>query len=81
MNIYRELVRKHRKEGLSFKHVVTFNLDEYFPMNPDALQSYHRFMREHLFDHIDIDPRNIHIPNGTLAPADVARYGTHFPAG
>jgi len=66
MTVYNELVRKHREEGLSFKNVVTFNLDEYFPMNPEELQSYHRFMREHLFDHVDIPEENIHIPDGTL---------------
>ena len=54
-SVYDELVRLHREEGLSFRNVVTFNLDEYCPMQPDELQSYHRFMREHLFDHIDID--------------------------
>ena len=63
--VYAELVRLHREEGLSFKQVLTFNLDEYWPMKPDELQSYVRFMREHLFDHIDIEPRNIHIPDGT----------------
>jgi len=63
--IYEELVRLHREEGLSFQNVVTFNLDEYYPMEPAELQSYVRFMREHLFDHIDIDPGNIHIPDGT----------------
>ena len=64
VGIYDELIRLHTEEQLSFKHVITFNLDEYWPMEPDALQSYHRFMREHLFDHIDIPPENIHIPNG-----------------
>src|ERR1051325_6108385 len=64
--IYDELIRMHREEGLSFKNVVTFNLDEYYPMRPSELQSYVRFMQEHLFDHIDIDPKNIHIPDGTL---------------
>lgn len=64
--VYQELIRMHRESGLSFKNVVTFNLDEYYPMQRDALQSYHRFMREHLFDHIDIDPDNVHIPDGTL---------------
>ena len=63
-SIYEELVRLHREEGLSFQNVVTFNLDEYYPMEPAELQSYVRFMREHLFDHIDIDPSNIHIPDG-----------------
>ncbi len=65
--VYAELVRMHREDGLSFRNVVTFNLDEYFPMEPGSLQSYVRFMREHLFDHIDIDPKNIHIPDGTVA--------------
>ena len=58
-NVYRELVRLHKEEGLSFSNVVTFNLDEYYPMKPDSLQSYVRFMHEHLFDHIDIKPENI----------------------
>ena len=57
VGIYNELVRMHREEGLSLSNVVTFNLDEYFPMQPDELQSYVRFMREHLFDQIDIDPQ------------------------
>ncbi|MBI1370689.1 MAG: glucosamine-6-phosphate deaminase [Planctomycetes bacterium] len=65
--VYAELIRMHREEGLSFKNVITFNLDEYFPMQPHELQSYVRFMNEHLFDHIDIDRRNVHIPDGTLA--------------
>ncbi len=65
-SVYDELIRLHREEGLSFKNVITFNLDEYWPMGPDELQSYNRFMREHLFEHIDIEPRNIHIPDGTI---------------
>ncbi len=65
--VYAELIRLHREEGLSFHNVLTFNLDEYFPMQPDELQSYVRFMREHLFDHINIDRANIHIPDGTIA--------------
>lgn len=73
-SVYEELIRLHRQEGLSFKDVVTFNLDEYWPMGVDELQSYHRFMREHLFDHIDIDPRNIHIPDGTLPLEKVTQY-------
>jgi glucosamine-6-phosphate deaminase len=66
VGVYAELVRLHQEEGLSFKHVVTFNLDEYYPMQPDELQSYVRFMWEHLFDHVDIDRKNVHIPDGTL---------------
>jgi glucosamine-6-phosphate deaminase len=64
--VYEELVRLHHAEGLSFKNVLTFNLDEYHPMNPDELQSYRRFMREYLFDHIDIDPANTNLPDGTI---------------
>src|SRR5271170_5188373 len=56
--VYQELIRLHREEGLSFRHVVTFNLDEYYPIPADHPRSYHRFMREHLFDPIDIDPAN-----------------------
>jgi glucosamine-6-phosphate deaminase len=63
-SMYAELVRLHKEEGVSFKNVITFNLDEYYPIENDALQSYNRFMKTHLFDHIDIDPKNIHIPNG-----------------
>jgi glucosamine-6-phosphate deaminase len=65
-SMYAELVRMHKEEGLSFKNVITFNLDEYYPIENDALQSYNRFMHTHLFDHIDIDPKNVHIPNGEV---------------
>ncbi|WP_419788689.1 glucosamine-6-phosphate deaminase [Mucilaginibacter sp. SP1R1] len=64
--VYAELVRLHRNEGLSFKNVITFNLDEYYPMKPDAAQSYVTFMYENLFSHVDIDKANVHIPDGTL---------------
>ncbi len=64
--VYEYLVTLHKDEGLSFKNVITFNLDEYYPIHPESLQSYVRFMNEHLFDHIDIDRKNIHIPDGTL---------------
>ena len=64
--VYAELVRMHREDGLSFGNVITFNLDEYYPMQPNAAQSYVTFMNEHLFDHVDIDRSNIHIPDGTL---------------
>ena len=64
--VYQELIRIHREEGLSFKNVITFNLDEYHPMEPDSIQSYVRFMKEQLFDHIDIPVNNYHLPDGTL---------------
>ena len=67
MSVYNELVRLHRQERLSFAGVVTFNLDEYYPMQPNELQSYVRSMKEHLFDHVDIAAANVHIPDGTLA--------------
>ncbi len=72
--VYLELIRLHKEEGLSFKDVVTFNLDEYYPMQPDAKQSYVSFMNTNLFDHIDIDRENIHIPNGTLNENEVAEF-------
>ena len=73
-SVYNELIRLHREEGLSFRDVITFNLDEYWPMTPDELQSYRRFMREHLFDHVDIDPQNVHIPDGTIPLEKVVEY-------
>lgn len=66
ISMYAELVKMHKEENLSFKNVVTFNLDEYYPIEKDAFQSYWSFMHRHLFSHVDIDPANIHIPNGEL---------------
>ncbi|EFN53574.1 hypothetical protein CHLNCDRAFT_6736, partial [Chlorella variabilis] len=65
-----------REEGLSFRNVLTFNLDEYHPMQPQALQavSYHRFMREHLLDHVDLPPGAAHIPDGTVPLAEVPKH-------
>ena len=71
IGVYRELIRMHRDEGLSFRHVVTFNLDEYWPMDPSSIHAYHRFMWENLFSHVDIDAANVHIPSGTTPRADV----------
>ncbi len=64
--VYAELIQLYKNGELSFENVITFNLDEYYPMQPDAIQSYHRFMKEQLFDHINIAPENCHIPTGTL---------------
>ncbi len=74
IKVYEELVRMHKEEGLSFSNVITFNLDEYFPMGKDNLQSYHYFMHEHLFNHVDILPENIHVPNGTIGKDEVYQY-------
>jgi glucosamine-6-phosphate deaminase len=71
VGVYAELVRLHREEGLSFRNVITFNLDEYYPMQPTAPQSYVTFMKEHLFNHIDIRKENVHIPDGTLPLEEV----------
>ncbi len=61
---YQELIRRHREEGLDFSAVTTFNLDEYIGLPPDHPQSFRTFMREQLFDHINIDPERTHVPNG-----------------
>ena len=64
IGVYRELVRMHDEEGLDFSRVVTFNLDEYWPMTPESVHSYHSFMWGHLFSHINIQRENVHIPSG-----------------
>ena len=74
VGVYTELIRLHKEEGLSFKNVVTFNLDEYFPMQPDAEQSYVKFMKDNLFDHVDINFDNVHIPDGTLLSDNVHQF-------
>ena len=76
--VYNELVRMHKEEGLSFSNVITFNLDEYYPMPPDAQQSYVRFMNEYLFNHIDIPKENINIPDGTLPMEEVGKYCENY---
>jgi len=76
--LYAELVRMHREEGLSFQNVVSFNLDEYYPMEPDKLQSYVYFMKKQLFDYVDIDPQHIHIPDGTIAKEEITAYCENY---
>ncbi|MEM2936101.1 MAG: glucosamine-6-phosphate deaminase [Candidatus Bathyarchaeia archaeon] len=61
---YKELVRMHREEGLDFSKVTTFNLDEYYGLGPDHPQSYHYYMFENLFNHVNVDPKRVHIPDG-----------------
>jgi len=72
--VYLELIRMHKEEGLSFKNVITFNLDEYYPMQPDAEQSYVYFMNNTFFNHIDIDKNNVHIPDGTISKDEIHGY-------
>ncbi len=74
ISLYEELVRMHKEDGLSFKNVISFNLDEYYPLEKEALQSYWSFMHRHLFNHIDIDPSNIHMPNGELPKDDIKKH-------
>jgi glucosamine-6-phosphate deaminase len=74
IGVYQHLIRMHREDGLDFSNVVTFNLDEYFPMRPEALQSYHRFMRENFFDHVNVPEENIHIPKGDLKREEIAEW-------
>jgi glucosamine-6-phosphate deaminase len=71
VGVYRELARLHRETGLDFSRVVTFNLDEYYPLPHDHPQSYHHFMREQLFDHVNVRPENIHIPDGDVPREEV----------
>jgi glucosamine-6-phosphate deaminase len=78
--VYQELIRIHREEGLSFKNVITFNLDEYHPMEPDSIQSYVRFMKEQLFDHIDIPVTNYHLPDGTLPLEKIPEFCRDYEA-
>ena len=65
LSLYKELIRMHKEQGLDFSHVATFNLDEYVGLAPDHPQSYHHFMHENLFKHINIQPQNVHVPSGT----------------
>ncbi|SEO78693.1 glucosamine-6-phosphate deaminase [Mucilaginibacter gossypiicola] len=74
IGVYTELVRLHKEAGLSFKNVITFNLDEYYPMKPTAAQSYVTFMYDNLFSHIDIEKDNINIPDGTLDKDEVVAF-------
>jgi glucosamine-6-phosphate deaminase len=64
LGIYRELIKMHREGKLSFKNVRTFNMDEYIGLSAEHRQSYHSYMKENFFSHIDIDPKHIHIPDG-----------------
>ncbi len=74
INVYEELVRMHKEEGLSFKNVISFNLDEYYPMEKANMESYWYFMHEHLFSHIDILPENIYIPDGSISQDEIHQY-------
>ena len=74
IGVYKELVKMHKNDGLSFKNVITFNLDEYYGIKNKDSQSYHLFMNQNLFDHIDINKKNIFIPNGEISEKSVEKY-------
>ena len=74
IRVYEELVRMHQKEGLSFSNVVTFNLDEYYPMDKNSIHSYFYFMHQHLFNHVNINPNNINIPSGSVSQKELHQY-------
>ena len=74
IRVYEELVRMHKEDGLSFSNVVSFNLDEYYTMETESIHSYHYFMYQHLFNHIDIKPENVNIPDGTVSSEELHQY-------
>jgi glucosamine-6-phosphate deaminase len=74
VKLYRELIRLHREDGLSFRNVVTFNLDEYYGLSPHHPESYRHFMEVQLFNHIDIPPENVHVPDGLIPRSEVFAY-------
>jgi glucosamine-6-phosphate deaminase len=80
ISLYAELVRLHREEGLSFANVVTFNLDEYYPVEKEALQSYHSYMHRMFFDHVDIDPKNIHLHDGNVPKESIKQQCAAYEA-
>ena len=80
IELYKELVRLHKEEGLSFQNVLSFNLDEYYPMDKENDQSYHFFMHHHLFNHIDIKPENVNIPRGDIQESEVEKFCNDYEA-
>ena len=78
IKVYDYLVQAHKEQGVSFSNVISFNLDEYFPMNAESIHSYVRFMREHLFDHLDIPAHQINIPDGQQNKESVRTYCQNY---
>lgn len=74
IGVYRELIRLHEEEDLDFSQVITFNIDEYWPIEPNAIQSYNRWMHQTFFDHVNIPKENIHIPDGTIPLEEIESY-------
>ncbi len=80
IGVYRELIRMHKEEGLDFSDVVTFNLDEYHPMQPDSIQSYHRWMHENFFSHVNLSAANINLPDGTISDDKIGEFCKQYEA-
>ncbi len=78
VRLYKQLIRLHREEGLSFRRVITFNLDEYYGLPREHPESYWRFMHEQLFNHIDVPAENIHVPDGTVPRAEVFAWCSRY---
>jgi glucosamine-6-phosphate deaminase len=78
VGLYRELIRLHKEAELDFSRVISFNLDEYYPMTPEDDHSYHLWMHETFFKHVNLQPKNIHIPDGTIAQQDVDEYCARY---
>lgn len=78
VGLYKELIRMHREEGLDFSQVRSFNLDEYVGLSPEHRSSYHAFMQREFFSQVNIDPSNVHIPDGLVE--DVPAYCLEYEA-
>lgn len=78
VSLYRELIRMHKEEGLDFSKVISFNLDEYYPLDSSHPQSYRRWMQETFFDHVNIPKNQIHIPDGTIAHDQVEEFCINY---
>ncbi|MBT4324706.1 MAG: glucosamine-6-phosphate deaminase [Cryomorphaceae bacterium] len=76
--VYQEIIRIHKEESLSFYNVIAFNLDEYYPIEKDDNNSYHHFMNENLFDHIDIPKENINIPSGEIGEKEIKKFCSSY---
>ena len=76
--IYKEIIRIHKEESVSFKNVISFNLDEYYPIKTNDKNSYHHFMHENLFDHLDIPKENINIPSGRVKPENIEKFCSSY---
>lgn len=71
---YQRLIDMHQQNGLDLSNLIVFTLDEYFPIEPDTLQSMHRFMHENFFDHVNIPQNQIHSLQGSLGRAETTAY-------